>query len=274
MGRILLLFVLLLVVMGVASNSNKLRYSLPAIQKEVLGIPVVFNPYPYKIPSIPVKRSYLTVLVGDSMTHLLGENAPRLREYLIERYPAHEFVNYNYGYGSTNILSLPGRLNDQTEYLGATHPAILSQDFDLILIESFGHNPLSAFTLEEGLKKQEEILDQAVRAIIKARPNSVIAFLTPIAPSREHYAKGVATLTREQREIWVDERVAYIKNHVKFVRDRGIPVIDVYSASLDKEGRADLGYIAKDFIHPSQAGVDLTTKTIAEFIFENKIFPE
>lgn len=266
--------------MGVASNAIKIRYSLPV---EVLGTPAVFNPstplrtfspYPYKIPSIPVKRSYLTVLVGDSMTHLLGENAPRLREYLIERYGAHEFVNYNYGFGATNILSLPERLNNQTEYLGTTHPAILSQDFDLILIESFGHNPLSEFPLEEGLKKQEEILDQSVRTIIKAKPNSVIAFLTPIAPSREFYAKGVVDLSAEARGIWVDERVAYIKNHVKFAKDRGILVIDVYSASLDKEGRADRRYIAKDNIHPSPAGVNLIANTIANFVFENKIFPE
>ena len=255
--------------MGFARYSKDLPKSIPVVVKEE-----VFEPYPYKIPTIPSKRSYLTVLVGDSMTHLLGENAPRLRERLLELYPTHEFVNYNYGFGATNILSLPERLNQQTEYLGTTHPPILSQDFDLSLIESFGHNPLSEFPQDVGLNKQEEILDQSVRAIIKAKPNAVIVFLTPIAPSREFYAKGVVDLSAEARGIWVDERIAYIKNHVKFARDRRIPVIDVYSASLDKNGRADLRYIAKDNIHPSQAGVDLATKTIAQFIFENKIFPE
>lgn len=256
--------------MFVASKAQNIKQVALPTQKEE-----VFSPYPYKIPSVPNKRSYLTVLVGDSMTHLLGVNAPRLRERLIELYPAHEFVNYNYGFGATNILSFPERLNNQTEYLGTTHPSILSQDFDLILIESFGHNPLSEFPLEEGLRKQEEVLDQAVRAIIEKKPNAVIAFLTPVAPSREHYAKGVATLTREQREAWVNERIAYIENHVKFAEERGIPVVDVYEESLDERGEADLRYISnKDYLHPSPAGINLIANTIAEFIYENKIFPE
>lgn len=255
--------------MGFARYSKDMPKSIPVVVKKE-----VFSPYPYKVPTILSKRSYLTVLVGDSMTHLLGENAPRLREYLIELYPTHEFVNYNYGFGATNILSLPERLNQQTEYLGTTHPAILSQDFDLILIESFGHNPLSEFPQDVGLKKQEEILDQSVRGIIKAKPGSVIAFLTPIAPSREFYAKGVVDLSPEARGIWVDERVAYIKNHVKFAKERGIPVIDVYAESLDERGEADLRYIAKDNIHPSQAGVNLIATTIANFVFQNKIFQE
>ena len=234
----------------------------------------VFNPYPYKIPSIPNKRSYLTLLVGDSMTQLLGENAPKLRERLLELYPGHEFVNYNYGFGATNLLSLEERLNRETSFLGTSYPSILSQDVDLIIIESFGYNPLSEFSMTDGLKKQEELLDKAVRAIIKARPGTAIVFMTPIAPSREHYAKGTYDLQPEMRAKWVDERIQYINNHAKFAKERNIPVIDVYTKSLDANGEASLVYISDDFIHPSAAGVAFTAQTIAGFIYENKIFPE
>src|SRR5258708_24107958 len=67
----------------------------------------IANPFPYKIPKIPSKRSYLTFLVGDSIIAALGLNDNGLREDLIKYYPDHEFVNYNYGFPSTNIESLP-----------------------------------------------------------------------------------------------------------------------------------------------------------------------
>ena len=106
------------------------------------------NPFPYKIPSVQNKRSYLTVLVGDSMTDALGVNANQLRLDLISYYPTHEFVNYNYGFGSTNILSILDRLNTGSTYLGKTYPPILTQGFDLTIIESFAYNPLSQFPPE------------------------------------------------------------------------------------------------------------------------------
>ena len=266
----LILFVLLaLVIFG----ANKLKDSKPVAQPSVQN-EEVFNPYPYKIPPIPNKRSYLTLLVGDSMTQLLGENAPKLRERLLELYPGHEFVNYNYGFGATNLLSLEERLSKETSFLGTSYPSILSQDVDLIIIESFGYNPLSEFSMADGLKKQEEILDKAVRTITKTRPGTAIAFMTPIAPSRDHYAKGTYDLQPEMRAKWVDERIQYIKNHVKFANEHGIPVIDVYTKSLDKNGNANLSFISNDFIHPSPAGIKLISDTIAEFIYDNKIFPQ
>jgi len=33
-------------------------------------------------------------------------------------------------------------------------------------------------------------------------------------------------------------------------------------------------YISDDFIHPSKKGIELISQTIADFIFNNKIFPE
>lgn len=230
--------------------------------------------YPYNSPVIPSKRSYITVLVGDSMTELLGVNAPRLRENLIKYYPSHEFVNYNYGFGATNISTLMDRLKNNSSYLNTTYPSILSQDFDLIIMESFAYNPLSEYPLEIGLKKQVEILDEAVKTIIRAKPNAIIVFMTPIAPDKNNYARGTYDLTQEMRTKWVNERIFYIKNHSKFAKERGIKVIDIYEKSLDKDGSVNSAYVAKDFIHPSSAGVDLITSTVAEFIFTNKIFPQ
>ena len=68
--------------------------------------------FPYKNPIIPKGQSYRIIIVGDSIVNSLGLNANVLREDLIKYYPDSEFVTYNYGYPSTNVLSLYQRLRD------------------------------------------------------------------------------------------------------------------------------------------------------------------
>jgi len=274
-----LIFILLgvLVIVGVASGAYYLTLKntplKPAVIRAKVEIPK--NLFPYQRPSIPVKRAYLTFLVGDSVIGALGENANQLREDLIAYYPAHEFVNYNYGFSSTNILTLPDRLNKQTTYLGETFPPINEQTFDLIIFESFAYNPLSQYPLAEGLKKQTEILDMSIKAVIKKHPSSVVAIMVPIAPSEDFFAKGVYDLTPEVRKQWVEERVAYIKNAIEFAQKNNIPLINVYEKSLTADGKSNLKYInPSDYIHPSIEGVNLTSKTIADYIYQNHIFLE
>ena len=219
--------------------------------------------FPYKNPNIPKNRSYRIILVGDSIVNSLGINANLLREGLIKYYPDSEFVTYNYGYPSTNVLSLYQRLTD----------SILTQQFELIIIESFGNNPLSQFPLVEGLQKQNEELEKSVRAILLEKPNAALAFLTPIALDPINYAKGSRDLSPEIRKQWVEERLAYINNHKRFAEEKGIPIIDVFKASLKPNGEVDRSYISNDFIHPSKKGVELISQTIADYIFTKKIFP-
>ena len=229
--------------------------------------------FPYKIPTIPKNGSYRMFIVGDSIVASLDSN--KLRLDLIKYYPDSDFVTYNYGYPSTNVLDLYSRLTQNTKNVNGTeNPAILTQQYELIVIESFGYNPLSQYPLAEGLQKQNEELDKSVRAILSKTPKAVLAFMTPIAPDPLTFAKSTRTLSPEERKKWVAERVAYIDNHRKFAEDHGIPVIDVYKASLKSDGSVDRSYISDDFIHPSQKGIDLTDQTITDFIFKNKIFPQ
>lgn len=237
--------------------------------------PTPFNPFPYKPPKIPYSRSYLTMLVGDSMVGALGPNANLLRQHLMELYPTHEFVNYNYGFGATNIETLPDRLTKDTVYKGQNFLAILSQGFDLIIIESFAYNPLSESTEGENVSKHIQILDESIRQIIRTRPNSIVAIMVTIAPNKTLFAKGVYDLSVKERVLWAQERISYIEAVINYAREREIPLINVYEKSLTPTGDGDLKYInPDDHIHPSAEGVDLMCKTIAEFIFTNKIFPQ
>lgn len=229
---------------------------------------------PATTPTIPKKETYYSLILGDSMEDALGPNANPLREKLIEYYPENEFVNYNYGFGSTNILSLKDRLNALTNYRGESYPPALTLDFDLVLFGSFAYNPLSEFPLEEGLKKQNEALDENIKKIREARPRAVIVFLTPIAPSKEKYGEGVVEMTRAERRQNAEERIAYIKNHIEYANKNSYPVIDIYEKSLKGNGEVDLKYInPDDYIHPSAEGLDMMARTIADFIYENEIYP-
>lgn len=215
-------------------------------------------------------QDYTLVLVGDSMTEALG-NSDELKANLKNYYPGKTFEVLNYGFGSTNILSAAQRLEEETYYGRAFRP-ILDIAFDLILIESFGHNPLSEYPLQEGLVKQTEALDQIVTAIKKTHPQAKIVFVVTIAPNKENYARGINDLTPEKRALWSEERIRYIKNHIDYARSHQIPLINIFEKSLDQNQNGKLEYISNtDFIHPSPTGVYFISEEIAKFISENKI---
>lgn len=208
-------------------------------------------------------HDYTIVLLGDSMTEILG-NSDELKGYLNEYYPDKTFEVLNYGFGSTNILSAVDRLTMET-YNHRDFRPISDIDFDLILIESFAHNPLSQFPLNEGLQKQSNALDQIVKTIREQNPRAKIAFVVTIAPNKNDYAKGSTyKLTDTDRKKWVDERNAYFKNHIDYANSHNIPLINIYQISQDSNGSGKSIYInSTDHIHPSPIGVLLISKTMA-----------
>ena len=95
------------------------------------------------------------------MTQTLGAGEtilPILRKY----YPNKKLHILNYGIGSTSILTLPDRLTKGAIRGDETLLPILDHNFDVILIESFGNNPHSQYSLTDGLKKQNENFDQII----------------------------------------------------------------------------------------------------------------
>jgi hypothetical protein len=225
----------------------------------------------YEPPKIPINPSYTLIFTGDSMTEALGANFDLLRQDLKKYYPKKVFGLFNYGFGSTNILSIESRLNHDTLYQGMNFPAILNRYFDIILIESSGNNPLSELSLDNGLQKQTETLDHMVAELADTHPNSLIVFVATVAPS-SLYGKGVVDLLPQERIKWANERRAYIENHISYAKRHNIPLINIYEKTLDKSGKTIDRYISPtNYIHPSNAGVKLISQTIADFLYKNKI---
>lgn len=226
----------------------------------------------YLPPTIPKMPSYTLIFIGDSMTESLGINFDALRIDLKKFYPNTVFGLFNYGFGSTNILSANERLNFDTTYRGTVFPAILVRGFDVILIESFGTNPLSEFSVEEGLQKQTAALDFMVAEIVDKQPKALIVFVATIAPSQEHFGKGVVDLSAIVRNKWANERRAYIENHINYAKSHNIPLINVYEKSVDENGVTLTKFLdAGNYIHPSAAGVDLISQSIADYFYQNSV---
>ncbi len=228
----------------------------------------------YEQPVIKNNEAYTIIFIGDSMIDAFGSNFDYLRLDLKKQYPNTVFGLFNYGYGSTSILTLNERLNNDTTYNGKTNEAIFKRALDIIIIGSFGHNPLSNLPLDEGLKKQTEALDSAVLQLVTQRPGTLIVFLADLAPSEKYYGKGVVTLNQEQRSAWVTERKAYIENHINYATSHNIPLINIYKDGMLK-GDVNINYINKDdYIHPSSTGLIFMSQEIADFLYKNNILPK
>lgn len=226
----------------------------------------------YQMPKLSNKKVYNIVLVGDSMTHALGPHGGRLLDYLQAKFVGKGFIIDNYAY-STNITSLPNFLTQTTKTWDVTFPPILERSYDVIIIESFGYNPLSNYSIPVGLEHQEEVVNQSIKQLLKAHPSSLIVFMATIAPNKEMYAKGTVQMTEDQRQNEVNERIAYINNFIKYANNHNIPLINVFEKSQDN-GDGILKYInPDDYIHPSIDGIELISDTITNTLWNQNLIP-
>lgn len=214
---------------------------------------------------------YTFVFIGDSMTEYLG-NFDELRADLKRYYPKKIFLLLNYGFSSTNVLSVPDRITKDSSHSGRIFQPINDIPYDAIFIESMGNNPLSELPLDQGLQKQTETLDHIISLLMEKHPKSPIIFIATVAPNKEHYGEGVVNLSTEERQKWANERIAYIQNHMKYARNHGIPLIDIYDKSLNSTGDGNIDFLnSNDFIHPSPTGIYFISQEIADFINQNKV---
>ena len=229
----------------------------------------------YVKPTLPVKEAYTIILVGDSMTQALGPNSDAFRAKLEALYPDTIFGIFNYGFSATNILSVNDRLTKETTFNGTTFPSILGRQFDVIILESFAHNPLSEYPLDQGITLQNQTLDKIVRDIVVTHPEAVIIFQATLGPSKTHYAQGNRDLDPQTRLKWTDERAYYLENHINYAKSHNIPLIDIFHPSLGENGSVNLKYIdSHDYIHPSTLGLELIASISGDFLYDNNIIPK
>lgn len=248
------------------------RLRLPAILGIILlGLIAYFfiNPQSRKVSTKLNSHTpdYTIVMIGDSMTETLG-NSDELKKFLSDYYGGKSFEVLNYGFGATNILSVMDRITKETEH-GRKFRPVEDIDYDLILLESFSQNPLSQYKLDEGLQLQTQELDKIVGRLKETNPRGKIVFVATISPNKIIFAQTSVDLSAEKRAEWVNERIAYMKNHIEYAKSHNIPIINVFEKSLMENGDGNPNYISTDdYIHPSPKGIIFISKQIADFLSE------
>lgn len=239
--------------------------------------PFIFRSY--TAPVIAKKQEYTIVMIGDSMTAALGPHGGGLSDYMNSLYKKstkdpQRIIIDNYA-KSSNILAVNNELNLKAKIDEYTFGPLLSENFDLILVESYGYNPLSQFGLTGGIQRQNLALDTLMKTLITTHPHAAIVFVATISPNKENYARATQPNVAEPQRIQMaEERIAYIKNHIEYAKSHNIPLINIYEDSLTQNGDGNMRYInPTDDIHPSFAGVDFIDHEIGNFIYKNNILP-
>ncbi len=251
----------------------------PHILKMALPFPTAIptdTPFTtYKKPTFAKSNKYSIYLLGDSMTHAFGPRGGIFNELLSREYPGVFFEISNYAQANQSILLLPERLKEPVQ---ADHDLFLNPVLeghpDVIIIESFGYNPLSHLGIKDGLKKQEEVLTEIMTTLTNRFPNTDIMFLATIAPDKKTYGQNISHADADARWVQGEERIEYITNHIKYATEHNIPLINAYQESLDTQGDGDTKYInPDDNIHPSAEGLSLIGRVMTKRISEENIFP-
>ncbi len=282
---IALVILLALAILGTVAYIADVKNRTDIATAKPAALPTPPSPIPtkdeifrtYTAPVIEKKREYTIVMIGDSMTHALGPHGGPFYEKINALYKesGHGILIDNYALGSTNILSVDKAMNTNTTYAEWTFEPLLSRQFDLILIESFGYNPLSQFGQVDGIKRQTEELNKLMQTLLKTHPHSAIVFVATISPNKINYSRPVNPQTpASERSAQAEERIAYIKNHIEYAKTHNIPVVNIFEKSLTANGDGNLEYInPNDYIHPSAVGIEFIGQELASFIYENQILP-
>lgn len=239
--------------------------------------PFIFKTY--TAPVIDNKQVYKIVMIGDSMTAALGPHGGGLSEYINSLYKnnaqGHQRILIDNYAKSSNILAVNDELTWKTTINEYTFGPLLSEDYDLILVESYGYNPLSQYGVDEGIKKQNKALDALMTTLITIHPHAAIVYVATIAPNIAKYAAMTQpNNSAAERAKQAEERIAYLKNHIDYAISHNIPIINIYDKSLTANGDGNMLYInPTDDIHPSFAGVAFIGHEIGDYIFNNNILP-
>lgn len=218
-----------------------------------------------------LSRSYTIAVLGDSMIDVMQPDLPQLKSALQKYYPNAQFKLLNYGVGASNIEYGRERLTSDYTYLGKNFPSLLSQNPDIIVIESFAYNHWD--NNQAGLDRQWLTLASIINTV-KNNSQAKIVLATTIGPDENTLCDDIdgISLPPDQKREKAQTIKAYLQNLVNFATSQGYPLADAYHPSLDNLGNGKAIYInASDHLHPSGPGGELFAEKIAEAIAKNNL---
>ena len=215
--------------------------------------------------------TYTIALLGDSMIDVMQPDLPQLASVLKEFYPQAKFKLLNYGVGASSIDYGITRLTTGYTYLDQNFSSLLSQNPDIIVVESFAYNHWG--NNQSDLNRQWLALGKIVETI-KNQSQAKIVLAATVGPNETTLCDGIdgMNLSSNQKQEKAQTIRAYLQNLINFAGSQNYPLADAYHASLNNQGNGKSVYVnAGDHLHPSDAGKDLFAQKIAEAIYENNL---
>lgn len=212
----------------------------------------------------PTKSTYTIAFLGDSMFDTLGPGIPHVASKLKAQYPKTNFTLINHGVGASNIESGLNRLTNGYTYLGEKRKAVLEENADIIVVESFAYNHWD--DTQSDLDRHWTTIAKLVETIRQKNPQTKIILAATIAPHCPTYTDGSANLPPERKQKQCETVKKYLQNMVNFATSQKYPLIDAYHPSL-KGTDGNPTYINQgDHIHPSDAGKNLFAREFMQVV--------
>lgn len=244
----------------ITATASSVLESTPAAEPSRAATP---SPTPKLSPS----SSHLTIaILGDSMVDTLGPDLPHLANLLKQQFPKITFTLLNYGAAATDIEYGLTRLTNDYSYLGRSVPALLTQNPDIVVIESFAYNHWE--NTQSDLDRQWLTLNKIIETIKSHPPaggsNTKIVLAATIAPYCPTYTDRSANLPPERKFKECETVKAYLQNLVNFATSQHYPLADAYHTSLRGNEGNPLYINSGDHLHPSNEGKQLFSNKVAE----------
>jgi len=221
-------------------NQNSLPTPTPSPQPE---LPAIIGGY---------QKQITIAILGDSMIDTLKDFS-YLKKSLQTVYPQYIFNIINYGLGASNIEYGLFRLENDYQYLDEHHSSLLSQNPDIIIIESFAYNNFG--NTQAGFDKHWLNLGALTTKIKQSLPNTKILLTSTIAPNSIIFANGsgisFSALEKLQKTKTIN---LYLQNLINFSKSQNFPLADAYTPSLKNQDGNPIFINKDDGIHPSTLG--------------------
>lgn len=204
-------------------------------------------------PSYPTpnKQSYIIAAFGDSMVETMGDNLDYLQKSLTESYPKTKFKLYNYGIGSQNVIEGLARFYTPYIYKNRNFPPINQINADIIIISSFGYNPLTPYDKDKHYQNLMNLVKEAQKT------GSKVYLLAEIAPIKTGFGSGPGGVnwTEEIINEHVPHIIEQLDNAVALSKNLPVPLINAYGLSQVDGKYGNPKYVGThDHIHPSVEG--------------------
>ena len=237
-------------------NQNSLPTPTPSPQPETLAI----GGY---------QKLITIAILGDSMIDTLADFS-YLKRSLETAYPQYIFNIINYGLGASDIEYGLFRLENDYQYLDEHHPSLLSQNPDIIIIESFAYNNFG--NTQAGFDKHWLNLGALTTKIKQSLPNTKILLTSTIAPSSVIFGNGSGTNFSALEKLQKTKTInLYLQNLINFSKSQNYPLADAYTPSLKNQDGNPIFVNKDDGIHPSSLGAqffqDILFESLAKYKF-------